>query len=295
MKRLESGIIDGAARFPGKWSILARWWVVQGVFIWVAIAVFTWQTRTVSGPSGWVLGLRNWDGLARAAIQHDVLVATLCNTVGIAAVQWLVLLPVRRPEMGTGGKSLKVTVLMASGLIAAMLTAAGMAAWSVYELVTARNVPYEVSRTAVFAGPAVAWIGAGAWLWIWVRDARRPLQNTLSVFTERVFRGTVIEIAAILPIDYMVRRKTDCYCGEGTFWALIVAGVVGTIAFGPMVWLPLIARRRKEWYGGHCSACGYDMTATPGAARCPECGTGWRAGWKEESTDPDDERDEISA
>jgi rubrerythrin len=51
---------------------------------------------------------------------------------------------------------------------------------------------------------------------------------------------------------------------------------VGIVALGPAVLLPILSRRRKRWYAGRCDACGYDMTGTPSADRCPECGAGWR-------------------
>jgi hypothetical protein len=270
-------ILDNQARFPGKWWILAAWWCVQGVLIWGATAVWSWQAGTVRGSSGWVFGLRDWEDLPRQAVRHDVLLSSLILAASIALVQWVVVLPVRRPEMQQGGKSLKVTIVLASGMIAALLVAAGFAVNALYELLSAQRMQYEVARMSTIAGGAFAWVGAGMLLWIWVRNARRSAPDVLARIVERIFRGTVIEVAAILPIDYMVRRKTDCYCGEGTFWALIVAGVVGTIAFGPLVWLPLIAKRRREWYGGHCPACGYDMRATMSAERCPECGCGWKA------------------
>ncbi len=275
-------ILDKQARFPGKWWILGVWWCVQGVMIWGATAVWSWQAGTVSGLNGWVFGLRDWKDLPRQAGRHDVLVSSVILAASIALVQWVVVLPVRRPEIQQGGKSLKLTIMLAAGMIAALFVAAGFAVNALFETLSNARMQYEEARVSTIAGGAFAWLGAGILLSIWVRNARRSalgggIHDVVTRMVERIFKGTVIEVAAILPIDYMVRRKTDCYCGEGTFWALIVAGVVGTIAFGPMVWLPLIAKRRREWYGGHCHACGYDMMATLSAERCPECGTGWKA------------------
>jgi len=275
VKWLERGIIDHVARFPGKWTMLGMWWLLQGLGIWIVTAVMSWQASSVDGPSGFTWGLRHWNTFLDQFIHADVLISVATLSVSIAVLQFVIMLPVRKPEMREGGRSLILTLTLAAGMIAALLVAAGFAITSLGEILLKERMHYSLARWSTITGAAIAWAASGYALWVWVRHAKRPAHDTVSILAERIFKGTVIEIVAILPIDCMVRRKTDCYCGEGTFWSLIVAGVVGTIALGPMVWLPLIAKRRKEWYGGHCRVCGYDMTATPQAERCPECGTGW--------------------
>lgn len=278
--RLQRHMIDRQARFPGKWSFLLLWWLIQGIFIWIGTSIFSWQTVSVDGPSDFPLGLRQFDTLLQQPFRQDVVLSTLILSASIALLQFVIMLPVRKPEMREGGRSLILTLALAAGMIAALLVAAGFAITSLGEILLKERMHYSLARWSTITGAAIAWAASGYAIWVWVRHAKRPTHDTISTLAERLFKGTVIEIVAILPIDYMVRRKTDCYCGEGTFWSLIVAGVVGTIALGPMVWLPLVAKRRKEWYGGHCRACGYDMTATLQAERCPECGTGWRTAWK---------------
>jgi hypothetical protein len=273
--RVERHIIDGLGKFPGKWSMLLMWWIVQGLLIWIGTSIFSWQTFSVDGPGGFPLGLQRLGKLLEQPVRQDVALSSLILAVSIATLQLIIMLPVRRPEIREGGRSLILTLILAAAMIAALLVAAGFAVNSLFEILLRQRMDYLIARWSTIIGAAIAWAAASYALWVWVRHARRPAHTTVAILMERLFKGTVIEIVAILPIDYMVRRKTDCYCGEGTFWSLIVAGVVGTIAFGPMVWLPLIAKRRKEWYGGHCRVCGYDMTATPQAERCPECGTGW--------------------
>jgi hypothetical protein len=101
-------------------------------------------------------------------------------------------------------------------------------------------------------------------------------ESALARLASRLFLGTVIEVVALIPLDIMVRRKTSCFCGQGTFIALTTCFGIGTLLAGPAAWLPLLARRRKRWYRGHCPRCAYDMRGCLKAPHCPECGTGWR-------------------
>lgn len=103
-----------------------------------------------------------------------------------------------------------------------------------------------------------------------------------------LFRGTVIGAAAMIPLDVMVRRKTDCYCNEGTFWALTWCWAAGLVALGPVVYLLPARRQQRRRMRGMCEFCGYDMSGTPDAARCPECGAEWHC--RRGFTDPGESR-----
>ena len=62
------------------------------------------------------------------------------------------------------------------------------------------------------------------------------------------------------------------YGRRGRNWSVVVPlwAVVAVAALPPagLLWGKLRRRRRRK--GGLCTACGYDLRATPG--RCPECG-----------------------
>ena len=58
--------------------------------------------------------------------------------------------------------------------------------------------------------------------------------------------------------------------------AMTICGTLGLFALGPAILIPVFARRRKRWRTGRCEVCGYDLSASRGADRCPECGTGWK-------------------
>ena len=85
--------------------------------------------------------------------------------------------------------------------------------------------------------------------------------------------GTFAEVLLTVPVDVMVRRRTSCYCDEGTFWALIVGGTTALWTFGPEIVLLFLAVRLKHReVKGVCVRCGYDLRGLP-EPRCPECGT----------------------
>jgi CRP-like cAMP-binding protein len=88
-----------------------------------------------------------------------------------------------------------------------------------------------------------------------------------------LFAGSVVELVATIPLDVMVRRRTSCYCSEGTFWSLILAATASLAALGPMIFFLPVARRRQRAFKGLCPSCGYDRRSLTPQTPCPECGT----------------------
>ncbi len=121
----------------------------------------------------------------------------------------------------------------------------------------------------------LTWIVATPLLLAFIRRGDRD--SALARVASRLFLGSAIEAGAVIPLDVMVRRKTDCYCGESTLWTLTICWGVGTLVLGPAIWLVPLARRRKRWFQGRCEVCGYDMSGCMTALKCPECGSGWRS------------------
>jgi hypothetical protein len=165
-------------------------------------------------------------------------------------------------------------------VVIAALAAAGLSmgipwvAYSAGTRVLALDLSEEGFLTATAATLLVNWAVATPLLARFVR--KRGVDDGLGRVAAWLFTGSVIEAAAVIPLDVMVRRKTDCYCGEGTLWTLTICWGIGGLALGPAVWLIPLAKRRKRWYGGRCAACGYDMRGSMTTERCPECGIGWK-------------------
>ena len=88
-----------------------------------------------------------------------------------------------------------------------------------------------------------AWVGvfgllfAGEW-YDWFRGFRR-LYATLVA-------GTWLELLVTLPVDAQVRKRTSCWCDEGTFFALVIGGSMAVWTFGPGIALLFLTRRLQR-------------------------------------------------
>jgi len=196
----------------------------------------------------------------------------------ITVLQAVFLWPVRKPGRAARGRALWPSIGAAALVCAVLTVAAGFALWSVADTCLEIDIQGAVGRGApwvVCAALAAAWI---VWTPILAAFCRRGRpESALSRLAARLLLGTAVEIVAIVPLDIMVRRKSDCHSLEPSFGALVACLGVGWFAFGPALFLPLLSARRKRWYAGNCDACGYDMSGCMKAERCPECGTGWKA------------------
>jgi hypothetical protein len=108
-------------------------------------------------------------------------------------------------------------------------------------------------------------IFAFAWSGQWIAIFRRMYKLLIA--------GTVLELLVTVPIDAKVRKQTDCYCGEGTFWALAIGIAAAFCTFGPgMVMLYFARYGQRLRRSPTCLTCGYDLRGLSDN-RCPECGT----------------------
>ena len=90
-----------------------------------------------------------------------------------------------------------------------------------------------------------------------------------------IFAGTALELLITLPIDIQVRKRTSCYCEEGSFLGLVIGITVAVWSFGPgLILLYLNRKFQRRIALGRCQKCGYDLRGLS-ENRCPECGTGF--------------------
>ncbi len=194
----------------------------------------------------------------------------------LVALQAVFLIPMfqDRPPRERRGKSLTASLVLA-GILAGLLTLGlGAGAMELIRLLSGRRAGSEDALWLLPLGAVAAgWIFWTLLLLTYVRGiwADRTLGRIVGV----LIAGTVLETLIVLPIDVMVRRRTDCYCATGTFIALLVCGVGALWLAGPGVVIAIMSGKHRRWRESHCERCGYAKGPSPGA-RCAECGHAWR-------------------
>lgn len=264
-----------------KWSLLALYWIVQAAVLYALQAWLYASQGSVNAEEGNYFGVwpsfEDWlEILGFSDYNLNIAIGLVALTVTQAMLLW----PLRQPRLvGPKGHGVR-TSLVAAGLVIAGLVLA--AAFATVEIVHQYKLFPEIDPDL----PGGYWtFGALIILPAWAVATplliafaeRGPRETVVARVAQRLFVGTIIEIALLIPLDVMVRRKTSCYCWAGTYWALTFCGFIGVLAAGPAIFIPLLAKRRKPWYSTHCGACGYDMAASLTAPRCPECGVAWAA------------------
>jgi hypothetical protein len=270
----------------GKWRLIGRYWVAQAVGIFLLASIIVWQIDVVNGPAGRPFGAWDFKNVA-AAYQSLSFWGVLLGCIGgLMVLQCVVVWPVRRPRLrGEHGVSLWLSVGVAAVVGTILASVPLIAATCVPDLL---GIGLDSDQELAIRNAILAWTGLSYVLGIvllhhfCVRRSKSgvPHESLLGRVAATLFAGTLVEVAAIMPLDVMARRKTDCYCASQTLWGLMLLIAAGLLTLGPAILLPLLGRRRKRWYAGVCDCCGYDMTALLAVERaidrCPECGSGWK-------------------
>lgn len=275
---------DWITRTP-KWVLLSAFWIIQGIVLYATVLFIGFSQADV-GDGESLLG--KWPRLDEYLDVFTDLEAIIWIGGAImlfTTAQMFFLIPVRQPgNMGKRGHGLRLSMAIAGLIIALLSISALFAVGEFASTVLYADLDWiehpDEFLSLFFGIILLGWIVVTPILFRFTKPGRK--EDALARVSKKLFLGTIIEVALLIPLDVMVRKKTDCYCSAGTFWALNLCGFVGVFALGPAVFLPILAKRRKTWYSGHCGVCGYDMIGRMNAPRCPECGTGW----KEESKKP---------
>ena len=238
----------------GRWRLIGLYWLVQAVAVYFVSTPLMWA---ILGDNGQIL----------------TSIGSLLFVAIFFGLQLLFLLPVRRPGMVGRGVSVFISLAVGGLLFAALAFAA---VWAIVQLIGAYSEgDLEKPWGWVLLGVmAATWLVSAPLLIAFCRRGRR--ERLLQRLSVGLFLGTVIEAAAIIPLDVLVRRREECVCATGRYMALAICTAVGLFVLGLAIFLPLLARRRRRWYARHCEVCGYDMSGRRNANRCPECGAGWR-------------------
>lgn len=251
-----------------RWLVLSAYWLAQAAILLALYALVVGST-TDDG---------SWEFQAPADYLHVLTDSGYGGTallwlLILTALQFLLVLPVNlRILARKRGRSIKISLAAAAAFLALLVVAFFAAVCElvvVYELVEPRGW----SWWAIGIGLALSWAFFTALLVRYANRSRLTNEDLLTRVARIVFAGTAVETAALIPVDIMIRRKTDCYCWSGSFWALVLSGAVGFVVAGPAIFLPLLARRPRRLRAGLCQWCGYSRAGLSPDAPCPECGT----------------------
>jgi hypothetical protein len=276
----------GKAHVLGKWRLIGWYWIAQAAFVALFVPVWILQGDTVNGREGRPLGTIEWSRLEGLYEDVDVWGVMLGAILGLMVLQAALVWPVRKPRARSErGWSLRLSIGVAALVGTALGVAMLLGAATLLEMWDP-PLSNEVRRALL----------VGFWVWLGVsyilgyvllrRFCLRGLQrgerheSLLGRIAATLFVGTLVEAAAIMPIDVLMRKRESCYCFAGTYWGYVILLACGWVTLGPAILLPLFSKRRKRWYGSRCECCGYDMTgiirAERAIDRCPECGAGWK-------------------
>ncbi len=260
-----------------KWPLLLVFWTVQAVVL-IGFHAFMWgQSISIGGRPPTLWAWPTVTDMLGVFESGTSLVYCLLLAVLPPMLQSVLVLPFRfdRPRRSRGVAVYFSLAVAAIGLAVFVAGAVGGVG-----AVIAHYLPASIDEghvlVVMLAALGVSWAGCTTLLVAYVHATDKPSESVIAGVARVLFRGSIVEFVALIPLDVMVRRKTSCYCGEGTIFALVGVGSVALIMAGPAALLPLLAKRRAARRRTSCEWCGYDMTGTPEASVCPECGKPWR-------------------
>jgi hypothetical protein len=186
-----------------------------------------------------------------------------------AQALFLVGMPQCRWPKPTRGASMIVSIAVGAA-VAGLLTFGVLA--TVLNLFNLWDKVTDAHEVKILWAIAVAW---GGWFFVFLVMWAGEWLIVFRRIYKFLIAGTVLELLVTIPVDVHVRRRTSCWCGEGTFFALVIGGAVALWSFGPgLVLLFLTRRLQRRGYFSICRKCAYDLRGLQQETKhCPECGT----------------------
>ncbi len=269
-----------------KWRLIIWFWIAQAALIALLVPFWIVQGDTVDGSKSRPLGELNPDKFARVISEPQLWVVIVVALAILMSLQTILIWPVRKPRpRNQRGWPLRLSIGVAALVGTALAGALYLGLGTLVQILEWQGHGGDGHAFAYifFAWIALSYIGGSILMYRFcTRNLNSGLrhEDLLARIASTLFIGTLVEAVAIMPIDIMFRRRQDCYCLAGTFWAYILLLASGLVTLGPAILLPVLTRRRKRWYASRCDCCGYDMTGIINARRtidrCPECGVGWK-------------------
>ena len=206
-----------------KWAWYGRYWLVAAPLVYLAMPIFVGKP-----PDQW----------ARTLGEGDYAVGMAVFLVLLAGLQALILRPMGSPwPARAAGKSFLASVvtgaLLVSLLVVGFVCIAGTAIWILGGENYLKHGDDGWFWGALFASVLLGWATATPLLLAYAR--RRAGEDVLAQIAAGLFKGTAIEAIALIPLDVMVRMRSRCYCGEGSFIALLLWLAVGLVVLGPAI------------------------------------------------------------
>ena len=180
-------------------------------------------------------------------------------------------------------RSMIVSKIFAAALAALLTFGFGATMVSALELMRGTKAFTSLDGRLLIFISAGLWIGWSVlFLLIWTSEWLPQFRRLY----KWIVGGTILELLVTIPVDVQIRKRANCYCNEGTFFAMVIGVTVLIWSFGPGIVLLYFTRRMQRRANlGYCEQCGYDLRGLP-EPRCPECGKAFERGIETRSIHP---------
>ena len=203
---------------------------------------------------------------------------SLAIALGLSAAPAFIAAPALRDwRPGTPGRPLRASAVGAGILGGACAVGIAATAWDAVGLLASPDgaMPPERWRGGSMFFVAsllpVAWtVGGIPWAFLVARAGSATRPDRLDALVRWLFAGTCVELAIAVPTFVAASRRDRCYCGWGSWWAIVAGATTLVLLCGPAIVMLRTRRARMAWMRSVCVGCGYPVRG-PGD-RCPECG-----------------------